>query len=71
MYEYKELREKALSDTATKKERLSLLEWFEKYGDERKAWNGESWDIDEGLRLYPIYKEVEKDSFEVVDAEIR
>ena len=71
MYEYKELREKALSENATKEERLNLLEWFEKCGDERKGWNGESWDIDEGLRLYPIYKEVEEDYFEVVDAEIR
>lgn len=71
MYEYKELRKKALSENATKEDRMNLLDWFERHGDTQNQWNGESWDIDEGLRLFPIYKEIEEDCFEVVNAEIR
>ena len=51
-YQYEELRKAALKKPSP--EALGALgEWLEKYGDD--YWNGESWDIDEGKRLRPIY----------------
>ncbi len=34
------------------------------------GWNGEFWNIGDGLRLYPVYQEIEDDVFELIDAEI-
>lgn len=74
-YHFKELREKALSKTATVEDRLNLVEWCSRYD---LSWNGECYNILDGLYLYPIYQGVgEPDDdgdflqYEVVDAEIR
>lgn len=68
-YAYAELREKALAPTATKEDRLNLLDWFDRY--DIADWNGEYYDLDDGLRLFPICEETEDGDFVVVDAEIR
>ena len=44
-------------------------EWFEQYGDE--YWNGEYYNADDGIRVYPIVKEVDEDEYETVGYEIR
>lgn len=59
-YDYKELREKALNGTQA--DVNALGDWFEKYGD--RYWNGECYDAD-GFSLYPIYKEIAEDEFEL------
>ena len=46
----------------------ALGEWFEKYGD--RYWNGEFFDAD-GLRLFPVYVEVDEDQFEITGYEVR
>lgn len=75
MYEYAELREKALSSTSTAEDRLALFNWMQDYA--LSYWNGEYFDIDEGLRLYPVYNILEETEegdiidLELVDAEIR
>lgn len=68
-YDYKELRAKAISSDSTKEDRLALYDWCCNYMN--SGWNGEFWDIDDGLGLYPVYQEIEDDVFELIDAEIR
>ena len=46
----------------------ALGEWFEQYGD--RYWNGEFFDAD-GLRLFPVYVEVDEDQFEITGYEVR
>lgn len=70
-YSYKELRERAVSLDATKDDLKALAIWFERWGvEDRSSWNGESWDIDDGYRLYPISEEVYEGEFQVVGYEI-
>lgn len=68
-YDYEELRKRALAENSTTADRLALLEWCDEFLYSR--FNGECYDIDDGLELYPIYNEVEEDVFELVDAEVR
>lgn len=69
LYDYDELKNKALAPDATKADRLNLLDWFQNYGT--MYWNGEYYDLDNGLRLYPII-EMDADAVqgEIIDAEI-
>ena len=75
-YSYKELKEAAMRRNARAEDRIALVEWFEWFSNGRD-WNGEFWDLGNGLRLYPIYEGREPDEdgeytyFELVDAEIR
>lgn len=74
---YKELRENALKPTATQEDINALGEWFSQYGN--MYWNGEYYDISDkeaksgeyGFRLYPVYKEVDEDEYELIGWEIR
>lgn len=68
-YDYEELRAAAIRTNATQKDINTLGEWFNSYGE--SYWNGEYYDMDDGLRLYPVSEEVETDVFEVVGYEIR
>lgn len=74
-YDYDTIREKALRTDATAEDRLALVAWFETY--DASAWNGEYYDIDDGLRLYPVESPIAFDDdgtpyeWEYVDAEIR
>lgn len=63
-YDYNELKEKALASDATQEDINALGEWFERYG--RSGWNGECWTVDAYHNLYPIYKEIGYDDYEVV-----
>lgn len=51
-YDYETLRAAAIRPGATAEDLRELGEWFERYG--MVYWNGEYWDADAGLRLYPI-----------------
>lgn len=52
IYDYKELKERALSPSATQEDINALGEWFERYGD--RYWNGEVYDIENGISIRPI-----------------
>lgn len=71
MYNYEELKEKAMAVNATKEDRMALLNWFENYGN--MYWNGECYNIENGYGLYPVCElyDEENNLFDVVDAEIR
>lgn len=74
MYTYKEKRAKAIAHNSTVEDRLALFLWMEDH--DMREWNGESFDIDNGLRLYPIYnitydKDGEIEEIELIDAEVR
>ena len=66
-YSYSELLE-AVKANATPDNVDALGAWFEQYGD--RYWNGEYYDAD-GLRLFPVYVEVDEDQFEITGYEVR
>lgn len=72
IYDYQELKEKALSTDTTQADINNLGEWFEQYGN--KYWNGEYYSVDNN-RLYPIYQRIDDDEleeqYEIVGYEIR
>lgn len=68
-YDYEELVEKALAFDATQEDINALGEWFDSHGWD--YWNGEYFEIDRYHSLYPVYKEVAEDNFEIVGYEIR
>ena len=73
IYDYQELRAAAISDSATTEDRLRLYLWFENY--DMVDWNGEYFDMGDGLRLFPVYEEIVDEDGEIeyklVDADIR
>lgn len=65
-YDYKELREKAITGTADDVNELG--EWFQHYG--MSCWNGEYFDAD-GYKVTPIYgKEDEAGCFPLLGYEM-
>lgn len=70
MYDYKELLAKA-KETGNFEDLENLASWFFNYGAD--FWNGESWELEEGERLFPIYSEEEDENggFPIVAYEIR
>lgn len=68
-YNYEELRAAAVSPNATQIDIDTLGEWFDCYGMD--SWNGEYFDADNGLRLFPIYEEDEDENFTVIGYEFR
>lgn len=66
-YSYSE-RLEAVKANETPDNVNALGEWFEQYGD--RYWNGEFFDAD-GLRLFPVYVEVDEDQFEITGYEVR
>ena len=70
-YMYAELREKAISPEATQEDLSNLAEWLDRCADSKTDWNGECWDIEDGLSLYPLYAEIGQDEYEIVGYEIR
>jgi hypothetical protein len=69
IYDYEDLKSKALAADAAPEDLSALGEWFELYGD--RYWNGEYFRVEGGHRLYPIYEEVEEDEFEIKGYELR
>lgn len=75
IYDYQELKNKALSTDATQNDINNLGEWFEQYEQYgNKHWNGEYYSVD-GRRLYPIYRRIDDDEleeqYEIIGYEIR
>lgn len=66
-YSYEELLN-AVKTAATEENVNALGEWFNSYGMD--YWNGEYYDAD-GIRIYPVYTEVDEDEYELTGYEIR
>ena len=67
-YDYQELRAAAI-ENPTFENLEALADWLRNY--DTKSWNGEFWDIDNGLRLYPVYGDEDEDGrFPIVNYEI-
>ena len=67
-YDYRELREKAFR-TKSQEDFNALGEWLERFNP--WAWNGESYDIDGGYRLFPVYEDAGEDEVKIVRWEAR
>ena len=69
-YDYAELRAAATADGATEQAVNALGEWFERFGE--TLWNGEYYDADDGLRLFPVVAwDDEADQGEIIGYEFR
>lgn len=68
-YSYEELRAAAVSPNATQIDIDTLGAWFDCYGMD--SWNGEYFDADNGLRLFPVCEEDEDENFTVTGYEFR
>lgn len=66
-YDYDDLK-KAYEANPTQENLNALGEWFEENG--QTYWNGEYFDAD-SIRIYPVYKEISEDEFELVGYEAR
>lgn len=64
LYDYNELKEKALASDATQEDINALGEWFSRHG--MSYWNGECFHVDADHNLYPIHKEIGYDEYELV-----
>lgn len=63
-YEYESLRDAALAGGATQEDIDALGEWLYRYN--MSEWNGECWDIGGGRRVFPVYRQIDEDDFELV-----
>lgn len=68
IYDYEELKIKALVADATQEDINALGEWFDLYGYD--YWNGEYFRIEDGKRIYPIYKEELDEDGELEQADV-
>lgn len=68
-YNYEELREKAINGGFEEKE--MLYQWFVDNCEHGEYWNGECYDLGEGLSLYPVYGEEVNEQYDIIDFEIR
>lgn len=69
-YSYKELRAAAVAAGASQDAIDALDEWMTSFGN--SYWNGECFDIDDGLGLWPVYGEPNEDGdVELIRYEIR
>lgn len=66
-YDYKNLYTTALS-TKNPEDLENLAEWLYQYGN--SYWNGEYWNLGNGDRLFPIYKELDDGEYEIVGYEL-
>ena len=62
-YDYDDLEKRATAPGATQLDISNLGEWYEQYGD--SFWNGEFYN-DDGKELYPIYKQIASDEWEII-----
>lgn len=68
-YSYQELREKALSASATQDDVNALGYWFSRYGN--RYWNGKFYDCGDDVKLYYVLQQIGEDEFEVVGYELK
>lgn len=66
-YDYYELWADAIAGDQNAIDELG--EWFSQHGD--RYWNGEYYEAEDGTRLYPVYKEVGEDEYELKGYELR
>lgn len=64
MTEYQELLQKAKCSSATQEDLNELGKWFEDCGFQ--YWNGEAYYADDGDWLYPIYRRINDDDFDII-----
>lgn len=69
IYDYEELKNKALAADATQEDVNALGAWFECFGD--RYWNGEYYSVENGIHLYRIEEEVDEDEWEIKGYELR
>lgn len=58
-YDWEEVKSAALSPNATADDVDALGEWLERY--DMLSFNGEYYDLGDGLRLYPVYEINDRD----------
>lgn len=63
-YNYKSLVAAALAPNAAQSDIDALGEWFHAYG--WRDWNGECYHVDAAHQLYPIYREIGEDDYDIV-----
>lgn len=65
-YDYQELTAAAMADNAPQGAIDALGEWFDRHGT--MYWNGECYTVDDknNISLYPVYRELGEDEFELV-----
>lgn len=68
IYDYEELKIKALAADATQEDINALGEWFDQYGFD--YWNGEYFRLEDGHRIYPILKEELDEDGELEQADV-
>ena len=68
-YDYADLRAAALAPSATQADLERLAIWLTRY--DASAWNGEYYDIDEGLTLRPTYSRLSDDEIIQTGWEVR
>lgn len=64
LYDFDDLRKKAIAPDATQEDIDRLGYWMSRHG--RDSWNGEYYSVDSTHELYPIYKEVAEDDFNLI-----
>lgn len=64
LYDFSDLHKKAIAPDATKEDINKLGYWMSRHG--RNNWNGEYYSVDSTHELYPIYKEVGYDDYELI-----
>lgn len=65
-YEYESLRAAALAPGASQDDINRLGLWLQTFGDWSKDWNGSCWDIDDGKSLFPVYRKIDVDDYDLV-----
>lgn len=68
-YEYEKLFNAAISENASAADRIALLDWLD-LDSRGNGWNGEFYEIENGLRIRPVWKEITEDEYELIDCEI-
>lgn len=64
LYDFSDLHKKAIAPGATQEDIDKLGYWMSRHG--RDSWNGEYYSVDSTHELYPIYKEVGYDDYELI-----
>ena len=63
-YDFSDLYKKAIAPDATQEDIDKLGYWMSRHG--RDSWNGEYYRVDSAHELYPIYKEIDYDDYDLI-----
>ena len=67
--QFDELKKNAI-ESGTLEDCELLAQWLLEF-DSKHSWNGEFFTIDKDHRMYPVYKQIDEDEYEIVGYEIR